>query len=214
MRLGRANREAVLWGFACMAAVVFLVIGGCADKPGARYVQEPSGLTTNNADGTQNRPSSFSLDDPSGTKNVVYVDAEGNRSIMGGLHTQTSEATGSKLSEANTGGAPQQRAVVTIGNIKALLSTAADWDWHDVDAMFEDEKLVRLRIGSLSTLTSPVQKAVNDGVAIEVQAWIAGTQADRDVQLERLKTQAQGVGAGAEVAKAVLPILSKLAGVP
>lgn len=191
--------------FTVVLAALF-ALSGCADKPGGRFTTTPGPVSDENT----SSPTGFQLEDPGQTKSIVTIDANGNRAIMGSMHTQTSEATGTKLSEANTGGAPQQRAIMTIGDIKAMLSTAADFDWSDIDATFDNGKLQRLKVGKLSTSTSTVVKAVNEGIIAETQAWIAGTQADRDVQIKRLETQSQGVGAVADVAKGALKLIETL----
>jgi hypothetical protein len=180
-----------------IAVSAFALLGGCVGKPGGAITSEKDGL---------------SALDPSSTHATVVL---GNDTTVADspMGVETSSMTKGKLQETNGGSALKQRAAFSIGDLQAMLSAAADFDIAGIDAKFTDSKLVAIHVDKLATSSSAVQRAVNEGIATEVAAWMKASDNEKEIKLADIQARAK---VGDSIAQGALAIITKLAvpGVP
>ena len=183
------------------------LLSGCSSPIGAESSLEPTGLRAR---------------DPSNARSSVLMDPD-NVVLSGGGTTETSIVGEEQLRETNTGGASKQRLSVrlpvsvagTRETIVSQLSAAANLEAKGLTIVFSESGApLRAELESLRTDNAAVELAVGQRVAEEVRAYLAGTEAERAVQLTRLETQRAAIGEAGATARAALPILSALVGVP
>lgn len=205
-----ADWPRVLALFVTGALVLGLVqggVGGCAEKIGAR-VDSPSGM---------------SAVDPSNTNSTTMLRDNAGSVVSGKLSVETSEITEERMQETNAGGAAKQRLAFrwpmliqgARDTMQAQLSAASNLRIEGVEAQLNDDGSPKLlKIALITTDNAEVQRSVNAAVSAEVEAFMRGTDADKEVQLKRLDAQVQMAGFGADVAKAAIPLIKLLAGSP
>lgn len=172
--------------------------GGCVAKPGAA-------MTT---------PDPVSIEDPSYTQGKAVI-GENTTSVAGPLGTETSKLDTAGLAETNTGSALKQRAGFAVGDLKAMMSAASDFDLAGIKATFTPEgKVASVEIAKLATSNSAVQRAVNEGVALLVGQWQRSSDNERAVLEKQLDTQAAAGNTLAQAAVAAIKAAKAAAGVP
>jgi hypothetical protein len=171
------------------SALAVMGAGGCVSKPGSEAIQ-PEGL--------QYR-------DPSLTHSTAQLGLDGPTQIGGPLNQETSQLDAERMQETSGGGAAKQRAAVSMGLLRAMLSASSDFETSDIRVAFDTEgRVTSASIGKLSTNNTAVQRAVNDGVTALVAQWSKATEAERAVLEAQLKTQAAMGEAAAQTALSII----------
>jgi len=161
--------------------------------------------------------------DGANTKSTTFLRDTGGSITTGNLGVETSRITSEEMQETNSGSALKQRLsfrwpLLIQGmaeTMQAQFSAGSNIRVEGIEALLNDDGSPKsLKIGLISTDNAEVQRAVNEAVRFEVEAAMAGTAANRDVQLKRLEVQSQSVGFAADVAKTAIPLIKALAGVP
>ncbi len=187
-----------------LMTLALLTVGGCADKIGQRVAG-----------------SALSADDPSNTSSSAILRDSGGSIVTGKNTVETSLIQDNLMQETNSGGVAKQRVAFQLPvRIQGFsekwltqVSAASNINIGKIDVVFaEDGSPKSLVIENFTTDNASVQKALNEAVASEVAAFLKGTEAERDVQIKRLDTQAQAAGFAADVAKTAIPLLKLLAG--